>query len=143
LLDTGLRRYDGFPLLNIPTTNLLCVMRSLVPLFLLSALTACSTMDRLSNVGKAPTLSAIEDPTTTAGYKPVRLPMPEAQSMTYTGNSLWRTGSRAFFKDQRAQQIGDILTVRVRVTDRAQFDNQTKRSRQNRRRFWCRECVWV
>jgi flagellar L-ring protein FlgH len=106
-------------------------MRSLVPLFLVTALTACSAMDRLSNVGKAPTLSAIEDPTTTAGYKPVRLPMPEAQSMTYTGNSLWRTGSRAFFKDQRAQQIGDILTVRVRVTDRAQFDNQTKRSRQN------------
>lgn len=38
-------------------------------------------------------------------------------------------GSRAFFKDQRAAVVGDIMTVRVRVTDRAQLDNSTKRSR--------------
>ena len=51
--------------------------------------------------------------------------------VSFASNSLWRQGSRAFFKDQRAAQIGDIMTVRVRVTDRAQLDNQTKRSRKN------------
>ncbi|MCC5978804.1 MAG: flagellar basal body L-ring protein FlgH [Salinarimonas sp.] len=95
------------------------------------ALTACGAADRLSNVGRAPALSPIEDPTSQPGYKPVRMPMPDAEPAAFASNSLWRQGSRAFFKDQRAARIGDLVTVRVRVTDRAQFDNQTRRSRQN------------
>jgi flagellar L-ring protein FlgH len=43
---------------------------------------------------------------------------------------VWRIGSRSFFKDQRAMRVGDIVTVRVRITDRAQFDNTSRRSRQ-------------
>jgi flagellar L-ring protein precursor FlgH len=96
-----------------------------------ASLGACGAADRLANVGQAPNLSAIEDPTSQPGYKPVRMPMPETIPVAYASNSLWRQGSRAFFKDQRAAQVGDIMTVRVRVTDRAQLDNQTKRSRQN------------
>ncbi|MFL5116224.1 MAG: flagellar basal body L-ring protein FlgH [Microvirga sp.] len=96
-----------------------------------ASLGACGATDRLANVGKAPNLSAIEDPTSQPGYKPVRMPMPDNQPVAFASNSLWRQGSRAFFKDQRASQIGDIMTVRVRVTDRAQLDNQTQRSRKN------------
>ena len=59
--------------------------------------------------------------------------MPAPQPAIYQPNSLWRTGSRAFFKDQRANQIGDILTVQVKITDRAQFENETQRSRKNAR----------
>lgn len=94
-------------------------------------LAACGAVDRLANVGKAPTLSAIEDPTAQPGYKPVRMAMPHQEPVSYSSNSLWRQGSRAFFKDQRARQIGDLVTVRVRVTDRAQLENQTRRSRTN------------
>jgi flagellar L-ring protein FlgH len=96
---------------------------------LLATLGACSNLDRLSQVGQQPALSAIENPTAQAGYKPVQMPMPNAQPVSYHGNSLWRSGSRAFFKDQRAQQIGDILTVKVQITDRANIDNTTTRSR--------------
>src|SRR3954468_21623094 len=96
-----------------------------------TSLGACGATDRLANVGKGPNLSAIEDPTSQPGYKPVRMPMPDNQPVAFASNSLWRQGSRAFFKDQRASQIGDIMTVRVRVTDRAQLDNQTQRSRKN------------
>ena len=40
-------------------------------------LSACgSTMDRLSQVGQTPKLTAIENPTTQPGYKPVQMPMP-------------------------------------------------------------------
>ncbi len=85
--------------------------------------------DRLSQVGQPPALSAIENPTAAAGYRPVQMPMPAPESIVREPNSLWRTGSRAFFKDQRARQIGDILTVRVRVQDRANIDNSTRRSR--------------
>ena len=91
----------------------------------------CGSLDRLSNVGKAPDLSAIEDPTAQAGYKPVRMPMPTPQPSSFAANSLWRQGSRAFFKDQRAQQVGDLVTVKVQVTDKANLDNETKRSRTN------------
>src|SRR5690349_22763543 len=47
-------------------------------------------------------------------------------------NSLWRNGSRAFFKDQRAHQIGDILTVIVNLNDKAVIANETQRSRENK-----------
>jgi flagellar L-ring protein precursor FlgH len=93
------------------------------------SLSACGAADRLANIGKPPDLSAVSDPTAAPGYKPVQMPMPPVEHASFAPNSLWRTGSRAFFKDQRARQIGDLVTVKVRVTDRAQLDNQTKRSR--------------
>jgi flagellar L-ring protein precursor FlgH len=89
----------------------------------------CSAVDRLKNIGEQPKLSAIDNPTTQPGYKPVQMPMPTPQPAVYNPNSLWRNGSRAFFKDQRAQQIGDILTVTVNITDTAQFANETQLNR--------------
>ncbi|WP_298819466.1 flagellar basal body L-ring protein FlgH [uncultured Roseibium sp.] len=96
----------------------------------LAALAAgCSTADQLAEVGKQPSLNAIQDPTTQPGYRPVQMPMPEPQQAHYNPNSLWQSGSRAFFKDQRANQVGDILTVVVTIDDEAQIDNETQRSR--------------
>lgn len=102
-------------------------MTSLVTVTFL--LTGCGAADRLQNVGKAPPLSAIENPTTKQGYVPVQMPMPDPVQAHYNSNSLWRTGSRSFFKDQRAKDVGDILTVQVSITDRAEFENETSRSR--------------
>jgi flagellar L-ring protein precursor FlgH len=93
------------------------------------ALAACGATDRLAQVGKAPSLSAIEDPTSQPGYKPVQMPMPTPEPVSYASNSLWRQGSRAFFKDQRARTIGDLVTVRVKFSDKANIANETKRSR--------------
>ena len=95
------------------------------------SLGACDTVDRLDAIGEKPKLSAIQNPVTQAGYRPVQMPMPTPEPPRREANSLWRSGSRAFFKDQRAHQIGDILTVRVVVTDKAQISNQTKRTRAN------------
>jgi flagellar L-ring protein precursor FlgH len=98
----------------------------------LAALAAgCSSIERLKTVGEQPTLSHISNPTTQAGYKPVQMPMPAPQPASYNPNSLWRNGSRAFFKDQRAHQVGDILTVKVKITDKATLENDTTRSRKN------------
>ena len=92
----------------------------------------CSAIDRFASLGEKPALSAIDNPTTQPGYKPVQMPMPTPQVASYSPNSLWRNGSRAFFKDQRARQVGDILTITVNFTDKAAIANQTQRSRTNK-----------
>ena len=93
-----------------------------------SLLSSCAAIDRIKNIGQQPPLSAVDNPTAQPGYKPVQMPMPAAQPASYNPNSLWRNGSRAFFKDQRAHQIGDILTVTVNITDKANLSNETQRS---------------
>src|SRR3981189_3588284 len=92
----------------------------------------CSSIDRLSQIGEQPKLSEIENPTAKPGYKPVQMPMPKPEAVSYNANSLWRNGSGAFFKDQRAARIGDILTVTVNITDKANIANETQRSRTNK-----------
>src|ERR1700710_118123 len=89
----------------------------------------CSSIDRLSQIGEKPKLTEIENPTTQPGYKPVQMPMPKPEPASYNANSLWRNGSRALFKDQRAPHIGDLLTVTVNFTDKANIANEPQRSR--------------
>ncbi len=108
------------------------LLRCAALLALLPALGACAAIDRLKNIGEPPRLSAIDNPIAQPGYKPVQMPMPAPTPAVYNPNSLWRNGSRAFFKDQRAHQVGDILTVKVKITDKAEIDNATKRSRTNK-----------
>ena len=88
----------------------------------------CSSLDRIKNLGEQPALAAIENPTTKPGYQPVHMPMPEPIPAVYNENSLWRSGSREFFKDQRAHQVGDLLTVTINITDQANFANETQRN---------------
>src|SRR6202008_1053094 len=97
-------------------------------LTIVSVAGGCSSIDRLSQIGETPKLSSIENPTTHPGYKPVQMPMPKPETVSYNANSLWRNGSRSFFKDQRAHQIGDLLTVTVNITDQANFANETQRN---------------
>ncbi|OKL45302.1 flagellar basal body L-ring protein FlgH [Pseudovibrio exalbescens] len=94
-----------------------------------SLLAGCSTADRLAQVGKEPPLTAIQDPRTQPGYRPVQMPMPVKEPEHYNANSLWRSGNRAFFQDQRAKKVGDILTVVVTISDQAEFDNSSEHSR--------------
>lgn len=89
----------------------------------------CSAIDRLAAIGEKPALTPINNPTTQPGYKPVQMPMPKPEVASYNANSLWRNGSRAFFKDQRAAKVGDLLTVTVNINDNANFANETQRSR--------------
>jgi len=94
-------------------------------------LSACGIPDRLADVGKPPMLDNIVDPTQRAGYQPVSLPMPTPDVVKYQPNSLWRNGARAFFKDQRAARVGDIVTIVINIDDEAKLDNSTSRTRAN------------
>ena len=92
------------------------------------AASGCSAISRLSQIGETPKLTSIDNPTTQPGYKPVSMPMPKPETVSYSPNSLWRNGSRSFFKDQRAHQVGDIMTVTVNITDQAKLGNETQRN---------------
>lgn len=90
----------------------------------------CDTIQRLSEIGGGPKVSTIENPVNKRDYRPVSMPMPAANVATSSPNSLWRPGARAFFKDQRAGQVGDILTVVVNIKDeKASLSNSTDRNR--------------
>lgn len=98
---------------------------------MIGALGACSSIDRMADIGKPPALSEIKNPKADAQYQPVSMPMPAITAQSRHGNSLWQAGSRAFFKDQRAGRVGDILTVVVAISDSAGINNTTTRTRAN------------
>ena len=105
------------------------MIRTLAWLPVLMALSGCGALTRLSEIGRPPSMTPSGDPTADPSYRPLSLPMPQAQTAPLEANSLWRAGSRAFFKDQRAAQVGDIVTVLVNITDNADLKNQSNEGR--------------
>lgn len=94
-----------------------------------SALGGCNTLQRIADVGAEPKLTAIENPIQKRGYKPVSLPMPAPLTPHREPNSLWRPGSRAFFKDLRASRVGDLVTVVIDIDDKGELANTSERTR--------------
>jgi flagellar L-ring protein precursor FlgH len=103
---------------NMAVTVLACV-----------AAAGCTTVDRLNAVGQAPALTPIIDPRDRDGDRMVTMPMPRQDAQLRQANSLWASGARSFFKDQRASKIGDIVTVMIDISDKAELSNQTTRTR--------------
>jgi flagellar L-ring protein precursor FlgH len=92
-----------------------------------AALSACSAVDRLENIGEAPKMAAVGNP---AGQQIVAA-IPRPAPITHDNNSLWQAGSQSFFHDPRAMHVGDVITVNVSVADNAKMSNTTSRSRTN------------
>ena len=93
------------------------------------SLPACSGAERLAEIGRAPDMTPIENPQTKADYRAVSMPMPAPEVALKQKNSLWASNRQAFFEDQRADNIGDILTVTLDIKDKAELDNETERTR--------------
>ncbi len=113
------------------TTARKTVLRFALLAAVAAGLPACNAMSRVANIGSAPELTKIQDPYAQPGYQPVSLPMPTPLPAERNPNSLWRNGSKAFFKDQRANKVGDLLTVNIKIDDQAQMNNQSTRTRNN------------
>ena len=94
-------------------------------------LTGCNVLTRLSEVGEEPKITKIQNPQARPDYKPVNLPMPAPRVAEDNPNSLWRAGARAFFKDHRAKEVGDLVTVVMSLDDSATFSNSTERDRKD------------
>ena len=92
-------------------------------------LSGCNSLERLAQVGEEPSMNPVENPTYSHDYKPVSMPMPAPVQAAFQPNSLWRPGSRAFFKDLRANEVGDIVTINIDISDNATLNNSTTRGR--------------
>lgn len=92
-------------------------------------LSGCGAVDRIGNIGAAPEMTKITNPAANRDYQPVSLPMPAPKDTTREKNSLWASDRQTFFKDQRASEIGDIITVLINIEDDAELENETERSR--------------
>lgn len=105
------------------------IFRPLLVCASLTLITACSGLERLGQIGREPDFDPIINPTLEPDYAPISMPMPTPSPPSRQANSLWQTGARAFFKDQRASQIGDILTIEIEIDDDATITNETERTR--------------
>lgn len=102
----------------------LFAMRGMLLITLLSLSACANVVDKLTNIGQRPELNTVKNPQSNPGYKPISWPLPDPEvASTRTANSLWQPGSRAFFRDQRASRVGDILRVNVAIADQAKIDN--------------------
>ncbi|WP_029008821.1 flagellar basal body L-ring protein FlgH [Azospirillum halopraeferens] len=105
----------------------------ILPLVILAlATTGCS---RLSDIGSPPSLSEISNPALQPEARVISMPMPQPVVAEQIPSSLWRTGSRDFFRDPRAKGVGDLLTVIINISDQAQLQNRTQRGRTNAEGF--------
>jgi flagellar L-ring protein precursor FlgH len=94
------------------------------------ALSSCSSQ-ALKEIGKAPAMSPIGSGLNYA-ETPQMAMYPKQPRTAVAGYSIWSDQQSALFKDSRAFKVGDIMTVNIRVNDKASFDNKTDRSRTNK-----------
>ncbi|MEM9809906.1 MAG: flagellar basal body L-ring protein FlgH [Pseudomonadota bacterium] len=96
------------------------------------ALGACGSLSELRH---GPQLSEVANPEEQAEARLVRMPMPETGSRMSSPNSLWEANKRSFFRDQRARNVGDILTVLIDIEDNARLRNSTRQNRETDNEF--------
>lgn len=96
----------------------------LVPLLLLPLAACGSVRDAVST----PQMSAIAYPAKLIPSEQTVI-VPSDAPRPASANSLWRNGARAFFHDQRASHVGDILTVNININDNAKVQNETVANR--------------
>jgi flagellar L-ring protein precursor FlgH len=104
--------------------------KTLLALGFILVLSSCSSsqIERLEWIGKAPPMEPMQPK---KQEDIVNWPaQSEAPVLPTTSSSLWASNSKTFFKDQRANKVGDILKVKVSINDKATFDNKTERKRE-------------
>jgi len=85
------------------------------------------------DIGREPYLTPVG-----AGLKSERVPIssePSPIPQYRPGNSFWQDTGADLFRDARAMKIGDVVTVKIAIKDKANLDNTSERSRDATRNF--------
>jgi len=101
------------------------MIRRMLILCAVAALSGCGT--NLKEIGREPALSPVGSGIGNDGAAPYSYPEPPAAPVKKF--SLWDDRQSRLFTDPRALREGDILTVRIKLNDKANFKNQNDRSR--------------
>jgi flagellar L-ring protein precursor FlgH len=105
---------------------------SRLPAFVIvmATLAAGGCANNIEDLGRQPALSAVG-----SGLLADRVPLPAEpvpQPSYRPGNSIWQDASADLFRDPRARKIGDVVTVKIAIKDKAKLDNNSKRSRDSK-----------
>ncbi|WP_321503988.1 flagellar basal body L-ring protein FlgH [Breoghania sp.] len=95
----------------------------------LSAAVLSGCAGQLKDVGREPSMSAVGK-----GLSSNRTAIPVdafGPSTRADYNSLWSEDRTDFFRDPRAKKVGDVLTVKIAIEDKAVLDNTSDRSRKS------------
>lgn len=95
----------------------------------LAMLAGSGCASSLSQIGKEPPLTPVGSGVTHPNV-PVRAD-PTPRPTYRRGNSLWQDASADLFRDPRAARVGDLVTVKIVIKDKAKLDNNSKRSRKS------------
>lgn len=118
------------------TTPRARLLRLSVSTLVIAAVAGCSG----DPFNRDPKISGVEmSPMSMPEVARVQVPMPppEVPRAPERGeqSSLWQRGSGGFFTDQRATQVGDILTILIEIDDNASLSNSTDRDRSGSSEF--------
>lgn len=101
---------------------------------ILSILVACSlagcSEQMIHEIGREPMLTPVG-----SGLMPdrmQRLDLPVSEERPQAQNTAWRDNAADLFRDSRAVQPGDVVTVKVLIKDKASLDNTLERSRDSK-----------
>jgi flagellar L-ring protein FlgH len=106
-------------------------MKKSIAVLMTAALLAGCQSQAAREIGRAPEMSPIGSGLQYGKTQEMAL-YPKEPPRTSAGYSLWNDSRAALFKDARALNVGDIMTVNIQINDKASFDNKTDRSRNNK-----------
>lgn len=101
------------------------MIRPLLSLLVAALLAGCAVDPR--DINREPHMTPVG-----AGLQPNRVPMntqPAPRVSYSSNNSFWQDSSADLFRDPRALKIGDVVTVKIQMRDKASLENETNRKR--------------
>ena len=101
---------------------------------ILAAIFMAGCAGGLNDIGAEPTMTAVgHTPNYYSGVDPMLQRVSVAPRVNarprYMRGSLWNSGPSSLFGDRRAQSMGDIVTIIIKISDNASINNSSNRAR--------------
>jgi len=104
-------------------------MRYICVAVALIAIGASGCGAKMSDIGKAPELTGVRRIQT---VERASAPSPLRAAVSGADGSAWVDSAATLFRDARAMRVGDVITVKISIRDRAVLDNTSNRSRESK-----------